>query len=81
MPCSTADREHSLFSIVMFSLKPVRMPQVPFWSQRLLRMMTPLLVTVRMPARGSADDGKALDGHVVGAFQVDAVGRADVRAD
>ena len=42
----------TLFWIRMLSLNPVKIPQVPFWSQLLFWMMTPVLTTERMPARG-----------------------------
>jgi hypothetical protein len=52
MPCSATERDISLSSISRSSLKPVRMPQRPFMSPTLRRMVTWELVTERMPVRG-----------------------------
>ena len=52
MPCSATERDISLSSISRSSLKPVKMPQRPFMSPMLWRIVTWSLVTERMPVRG-----------------------------
>ena len=80
MPCSTFERVVTLFSISRSSLKPVRMPHFSFRSSVVVADGDVMIEHRANAGPRHADDAEAVDRHVVGPFEVDAVGRHRIAA-